>query len=420
MKNTAGDNKGRRTPLRDPRDASERPLNILLVGPWKPEASTAGVQSSIGTLVEGLLNHHTVTILTSAAEPDTLNVVKNDQLAVYQHRSLLPLQDGRLSLKAALSWLVTMPVRVQSIRRICSRHHIDVIHLYQLQSRHFAISLASLFGGPPMVGTFHGRDAKEYNVRPKIEKWMVRQVCKQTAKFTAVSNDMAEVAEKEIPYVHDMTVVRNGVSPIDRVDIQGENKFTEALPEKFFLSVGRLYPLDGSPVKGHDLAIRAWGELRHIYPDLHLAIMGRAEEAQSYRALADECGCGHLIQILGAHPRSDVLRAMHRASGVIAVSRSEGGGPTMTVLEASALAKPLIVSDIPAYKECLRNGIDSLIVPKENVVAIVEAVKQLLADPGLAQRLGETLAQLSQTRYSAEQCGLRYTEVYRAAMGPRT
>lgn len=111
---------------------------------------------------------------------------------------------------------------IRRIRRICQEQRIDFFHLYQLQMGHFPISLAPRLGGPPLVGTFHGRDAKEYPKRPVIGRWLVRQVTQQTTAFTAVSGDLARVAENTIPGVHDVTVIRSGVSPIDRERVSQE------------------------------------------------------------------------------------------------------------------------------------------------------------------------------------------------------
>lgn len=393
-----------------------RRLNILLVAPWQPEPGNAGVQSSAGTLTEGLCKHHNVTILTPSYGSETTPTRIGDRVTVYRQRSPLPLKAGRLDLKATCNWLISLPGGIRRIRHICREQRIDVIHLYQLQMSHFPISLVRRLGGPPLVGTFHGRDAKEYHQRPAIGRWLVRQVVQQTSAFTAVSEDQARVAEKAIPGVRKVSVIRSGVSPIDRAVTAQENDFAKALPDRYFLSVGRLYPLSGPPVKGHDLTIRAWGILKQNHPDLHLVIIGKAAEEAAYRALAEDQHCAHLVHILGSHPRNDVLRAMHRSLGIITASRHEGGGPTMTVLEAGALSKPLIASDIPAYTECLSHGIDSLIVPKEDVAAIGSAVTRLLADPPFAQELGRALAHLVATRYSAEQTGERYASIYRAAL----
>lgn len=401
-----------------PTSAPKDRLSILLVAPWHPEPGNAGVQSSAGTLVEGLCKSHHVTVLTPRFGSPTKPTRLSGSLVVYQQKSPLPVKLGQIDIKAACNWLMSLPGSVRRVRQICREQDIDVIHLYQLQMGHYPLSVARQLGGPPLVGTFHGRDAKEYHLRPAFARWLVRQVTRQTSAFTAVSEDLARTAERAIPGVHNVEIVRSGVAPVSQAVVDHDNDFTRALPARYFLSVGRLYPLSGPPVKGHDLAIRALGNLKDRYPDLHLVIIGKsAEEGGAYRKLAEDHGCSHLVHIVGSHPRNDVLRAMKRSLGIITASRREGGGPTMTVLEAGALAKPLIASDIPSYSECLTDGEDCLLVPKEDVAAIEAAVTTILEDLTFAKGLGRTLGQMVAAKYSAEQTGEHYAEIYRRALG---
>jgi glycosyltransferase involved in cell wall biosynthesis len=88
----------------------------------------------------------------------------------------------------------------------------------------------------------------------------------------------------------------------------------------------------------------------------------------------------------------------------------------MTVLEAGALSKPLIASNIPAYVECLRDRVDCLIVPREDVAAIVAAVTRLVEDPPFGAALGRALAKMVTSGYSAEQVGESYAEIYRSVV----
>lgn len=403
-------------PMSEP--MSERSLNVLFVGPWKREPSNAGVQSSAATLVDGLSIQHSVVVVAPPEPSGTATVETLGRLRVYRQSEQVPTQGGRVTARALAAWLLWLPGRVKEIRAMCRRHRIEIIHLYQLQAAHFPYAVVRALGGPPLVGTFHGRDVKEYLQRPALVRWLVRSVAKRTSRFTAVSRDLGRIAETKIPGVRDVTVLTSGISPVTEAQLNGEDALTRELPESFFLSVGRLYPLRGEPIKGHDLAIRAWGVLRKRYPNLHLVMLGKADERKSYEALAVECGCADRIHILGSHPRASVLRAMHRAHGVITASRSEGGGPTMTVLEAGALAKPLIASDIPSYTECLHDGTDALLVPRGEFAPIVDAVTRVLEEPELARRLGASLTELVTSRYSDRDTASRYAAVYAKAISP--
>jgi rhamnosyl/mannosyltransferase len=77
------------------------------------------------------------------------------------------------------------------------------------------------------------------------------------------------------------------------------------------------------------------------------------------------------------------------------VENSEGFG--IVQLEAMACGKPVITSDLPTGVTYVnRDGVTGLVVPKRNAHALANAIKVLLANPDLRQRLGE------QARYRVE------------------
>jgi len=66
---------------------------------------------------------------------------------------------------------------------------------------------------------------------------------------------------------------------------------------------------------------------------------------------------------------------------------SEGGGLT-ALLEALAMAKPVVASDRPILRDYVADGETALLVPPEDPAALREAVERVLGDAELARRLG--------------------------------
>ena len=87
----------------------ERRLNILLVAPWLPNPNSAGVQSSAGSLTEGLSDRHNVTLLTPSLGSEKKPTKISDHVTVYRMRSPLPIKLGRFNLKASIKWLIFLP-----------------------------------------------------------------------------------------------------------------------------------------------------------------------------------------------------------------------------------------------------------------------------------------------------------------------
>jgi glycosyltransferase involved in cell wall biosynthesis len=61
----------------------------------------------------------------------------------------------------------------------------------------------------------------------------------------------------------------------------------------------------------------------------------------------------------------------------------------MVVLEAMAAGLPLISTPIGAIPDAVRDGEEGIIVPPRDAAALAAALKRLLEDPALRQRMGE-------------------------------
>ena len=66
---------------------------------------------------------------------------------------------------------------------------------------------------------------------------------------------------------------------------------------------------------------------------------------------------------------------------------TEGGGLT-ALLEAMAMAKPIVVSGRPIFAEYVRDGESAVLVAPEDAGALAEAVRSMLADSDAAARIG--------------------------------
>jgi glycosyltransferase involved in cell wall biosynthesis len=77
------------------------------------------------------------------------------------------------------------------------------------------------------------------------------------------------------------------------------------------------------------------------------------------------------------------------ADAHIAVVPSRGGeGLPRALLEAAGSGRPLIVTDVPGCRHFVRDGVEGLVVPPGDSLALAEAIGQLARDPDLRRRMG--------------------------------
>ncbi|MBT2207452.1 glycosyltransferase [Actinomadura sp. NEAU-AAG7] len=146
------------------------------------------------------------------------------------------------------------------------------------------------------------------------------------------------------------------------------------------LCVGRL-----TRQKGQDVLVAAWPDVLARCPSARLVLVGDGEDRDRLRGSAP---AGVLFVPAVADPR-DWLRA---ASLVALPSRWEG--LPLTALEAIAMGRCLVGTDIPGIREVVRPGCGAL-VPPEDPGALAAAIVPRLLCPGIAEEEGHAGAAAS-------------------------
>lgn len=148
---------------------------------------------------------------------------------------------------------------------------------------------------------------------------------------------------------------------------------------------GQLYPW-----KGVDVLVEAMA----LVPEARLVVLGGLEgeaDLARVRAKVDERGLLGRTEMPGTLPQAQVAGELARAS-VVAVpflrtAMTERHTSPLKAFEAMAAGRPLVVSDLPSSREFLRDGRDALLVPPGDAAALAAALRRVLSDAALAERL---------------------------------
>lgn len=149
--------------------------------------------------------------------------------------------------------------------------------------------------------------------------------------------------------------------------------------EEFVLFLGRL----DFQVKGLDVLLEAWSLIPASERKLPLHIVGGGEQkvvSEKIRQLGVTD-----VRLVGRQDYRTALETMNRAAFVCMPSRSEGF--PLVAVEAMALGKPVLVSDIPSLKANVPHGIAGLQTPVGDARALAREILLLLQDEALRQRL---------------------------------
>ena len=102
------------------------------------------------------------------------------------------------------------------------------------------------------------------------------------------------------------------------------------------------------------------------------------------------------IDYLGA--LSDVRPAIRDASVYVLPSCYREGTPRST-LEAMAMARPVITTDVPGCRETVTDGVNGFLVPARAAEPLAEAMLTLARDPQLRVRMGEEGRRMIEDRF---------------------
>jgi len=170
--------------------------------------------------------------------------------------------------------------------------------------------------------------------------------------------------------------------------------------------VGRL--LDD---KGLRCLVRAHDILEQRRQAVRLLIAGDTDPLNPVSIPVDEIaawGRHPGIELLGHVPDiREVWRAAH-----IAVLPSRREGLPKSLLEAAACGRPIVATDVPGCREIARAGLNALLVPPDDAVALADAIAKLAADPALRRSFGEAGRRLVENEFSAGQVGREICVLY--------
>jgi glycosyltransferase involved in cell wall biosynthesis len=154
----------------------------------------------------------------------------------------------------------------------------------------------------------------------------------------------------------------------------------------------------------------------------HLAEAYRKLENPPPLVLVGRCYIDELkerpnVHVTGAWPHQLAIEALRRSLFTVAPSLwPEPFG--IVALEASAAGKPVIASDIGGLRDIVVDGETGLLVPPDDRLALVEAMRRLIGDGGLRERLGAAAAARAET-FSPAAILPRFEDAYELAIARR-
>lgn len=247
--------------------------------------------------------------------------------------------------------------------------------------------------------------------RSRLMKTIYRTVVGE--KMIRRANGHIAITADEVDHFRDygiapdrVSVIPNGICEAGGAeDDQAEFRRKFHLNGKpFILFVGRL-----SPIKGPDLLLQAFCNLRKASPNIDLVFAGPDEGLLSdLQRIASDSGMSRYVHFIGYINGKDKSQAYRAASLLAVPSRREA--MSIVALEAGINSTPVLLTDQCGFAEVARIG-GGMVVPA-TIQGIQEGLRVLLNDlPGL-NTMGEKLKTYVRENYLWENIVGKYIRLY--------
>ena len=280
------------------------------------------------------------------------------------------------------------PAVIPRLQKLLKSEAFDLVHIHEPLIPPLCLSTL-LHKKTPLFATFHTYNENgqfAYKLfRPLFNSWL-----KRLAGRIAVSIPAKNYIEAYFPY--DYRIIPNGVC-LEK--FSNTSAVSPQLTPGYFnlLFVGHAQ----FKRKGLRYMLEAYRILKKEYPQLRLIIAGTKWAGRSQPIELDDTD---LADILYLGTVSDAeLASLYRSVDVFCAPSIGDESFGMVLTEAMASGAPIVTTNINGYASVVSDDKDALLVPPKDSHALAAAIKRLIDDPALRQRLVEQ-GQVTVQRYS--------------------
>jgi glycosyltransferase involved in cell wall biosynthesis len=302
-------------------------------------------------------------------------------------------------------------IAVWRLARILRRERVDVVQTHLFHPSTVGLLAAAVARTPLRIVTRHHSDFTTMFHRPfhrQIDRWHALAADHVMAASEAVKQAMVRherVPEAKIvaaPYGYDFTILRPRLTPESRRELCRQLGGGDRL---LIATVARL-----SIEKGHEYLLKAIPTIVQRHPTALFLIVGTGPLRDRLEQIAHRLGVNRHIRFLGW--RDDARDIVEAADLVVHPTLHEAF--CSAIIEAMALERPLVATNIAAAPEQIDHDETGLLVPPRDPEAIVQSVLRLIEDPDHAARLGREARRRVTERFNFPRMMHQYERWYAA------
>jgi glycosyltransferase involved in cell wall biosynthesis len=352
--------------------------------------TVGGASVHVRDLAKAFLEQgHEVTVLVGGEGPYTA-LLHEEDIPSYSlrhlHRAINPLVDVRA---------------VYELCHILRKLNPDVVATHTAKAGIVGRTACAVLN-VPVTFTSHG-----WSVTDRISSaagLVFRKIERCSAKFTSriicVCEYEREVAiRNQIARPEDLAVVYNGIP-----DVPKSLRLAEVPRQPPCLTmVARM-----EAPKDHATLLHALVPLKSLAWTVQL--IGDGPLLPRIQAETSQLGLQDKVKFLG-NCAWDVKPALRTSQAFVLCSRSEA--LPLSILEAMRAGLPIVASSVGGVPEAVAHGVNGLLVPAKNPIALSGALSQIITDPALRISMGQASRELFTQKFGLSKMVTETLTIYR-------
>lgn len=269
------------------------------------------------------------------------------------------------------------------IKYIIGKIKPDIIHAVWIQDAGY---LAALSGFYPFFLMTFGSDVL---IRPYMNNNQMKITQYVLSKADSIACD-CEIVKDEIIKISDYykNKVFTFIWGVDFDVFNQNNKNSNILEsldwqDKKIVIITRQLEV----IYGLNYMISAIPEVIKKIPDARFIFCGDGEEKDNLKKLVNHLDVDDYVYFVGFIEHNELPNYLNNAD--IYVSTSLSDGTSVSLLEAFACGKPVVVTDVPANLEWVKDGENGYIVPRCDSKILAEKTITLLEDEDMRRKMGQ-------------------------------
>jgi glycosyltransferase involved in cell wall biosynthesis len=294
---------------------------------------------------------------------------------------------------------------VTDILKIIRDREIHLVHTHLYHANMYG-RIASLITKKPVIATEHNI-YPHYKMKRRMINWLL---AKKTDRIIAVSERVKkEIIARDWIEPSKVEVIYNGIDVTSFLSsmTKAEARQRLEIPTDCFLigNVGRLIEQ-----KGQIFLINAMSIVKDAIPCVKLLLVGAGPSEPYLKNEVSTKGLGQYVKFLGS--RRDIPDILRAIDVFVLPSLWEGLG--VVLLEAMASSLPVIATPVGGVVEIVHNGINGIIVPSRNEVALADSILELYRDDKKRRIFGERGLEMVREKFTSSNMVRHLESVYQS------